>query len=211
MNVFGVGPGEALLVLVIGLMVVGPGRFPEIAREAGRWYRLARRYSTEVMSDVRAAVDELEGEVTAPGEDLRSIREIGTEFRNELREAGRSVSEIGRETRAVAEQETSRALAAGNAPASTTATPNAGATVTESPAATPTAEGAEATHEGTHETPPPAADTAEAVEAEAGAPAVEPVSIRPSKRARSGAPVDPFETLAAKRARDADGADSAQT
>ncbi|MDA0364905.1 MAG: twin-arginine translocase TatA/TatE family subunit [Chloroflexi bacterium] len=200
MNVFGVGPGEALLVLVIGLMVVGPGRFPEIAREAGRWYRLARRYSTEVMSDVRAAVDELEGEVTAPGEDLRSIREIGTEFRNELREAGRSVSEIGRETRAVAEHETSRALAAGNAPAPTSATANASATVTDMPATTVAVEDAEATHEAS-----PAA-----AEAEAGEPAA-PVSIRPSKRARPGAPVDPFETLAAKRARDADGGDSAQT
>lgn len=192
MNVFGVGAGEALLVLVIALMVVGPGRFPEIAREAGRWYRLARRYSTEVMADVRAAVDELESEVTAPGEDLRSIREIGTQFRNDLQEAGRSVSEIGRDTRAVAEQETSRALAAGDAPA---ALPTPGATA--SAAGAPAEAAADA---GSAAQPGAAGDTPAA-----------PVAIRPSKRGRPGAPVDPFEALAAKRERERErDADSAQ-
>ncbi|MEX2228102.1 MAG: twin-arginine translocase TatA/TatE family subunit [Dehalococcoidia bacterium] len=192
MNVFGVGAGEALLVLVIALMVVGPGRFPEIAREAGRWYRLARRYSTEVMADVRAAVDELESEVTAPGEDLRSIREIGTQFRNDLQEAGRSVSEIGRDTRAVAEQETSRALAAGDAPAALP-TPGASPSAAGAPAEAETAADA-----GSAAQPGAASDTPAA-----------PVAIRPSERGRPGAPVDPFEALAAERERERD-ADSAQ-
>lgn len=190
MNVFGVGPGEALLVLVIGLLVVGPSRFPEIAREAGRWYRLARRYSTEVMADVRAAVDELETDVTAPGDELRSIREIGTQFRDELREAGRSVTEIGRETRAVAEQETSRALAAGDAPAARPAAATVAASAaTASPEAVLPADGGT---DGASIEDPAAADDAPAT----------PVSIRPSRRARPGAPADPFEALAAKRERE---------
>ena len=63
MSLFGVGAGEALVVLVLAMIVVGPQRFPEIARQGGRWYRIARQYSNEVMKDVRAAVDDIEQEI----------------------------------------------------------------------------------------------------------------------------------------------------
>ncbi len=81
MELFGVGIPEAGLILVIMLLVVGPNRFPQVAREAGKWYRIARAYADEVMSDVRGAMDELEQEVGKPTEELRSIREIGTDLR----------------------------------------------------------------------------------------------------------------------------------
>ena len=44
MELFGVGIPEAGLILVIMLLVVGPNRFPQVAREAGKWYRIARAY-----------------------------------------------------------------------------------------------------------------------------------------------------------------------
>ena len=88
MEFFGVGIGEAGLILVVLLIVVGPQRFPEIARQAGKWYRLARSYADEVMGDVRTAMDDLESEVGAPGEELHAIREIG-----------RELTQIGGETR----------------------------------------------------------------------------------------------------------------
>jgi Sec-independent protein translocase protein TatA len=98
MDLFGVGLGEAGLVLVITLIVVGPKRFPAIAREGGKWYRTARRYADEVMRDVRGAMNDLEREVEAQGEDLRSIREIG-------RDLGEDINRIGTETREVAARE----------------------------------------------------------------------------------------------------------
>jgi len=98
MELFGVGAGEALLVLVITLIVVGPQRFPEIAREGGKWFRVARQFTAEITSDVRAAIDELEEEVTAEGEELRSIREIGTEVESGLKESAADIRRIGRET-----------------------------------------------------------------------------------------------------------------
>ncbi|MQC16694.1 MAG: twin-arginine translocase TatA/TatE family subunit [Chloroflexi bacterium] len=76
MSFLGVGAGEALLVFVIALIVIGPNRFPEAMRSAGRWYRIARSYSSEVMKDVRAAVDDIEREVNAEAEDLKSVREL---------------------------------------------------------------------------------------------------------------------------------------
>ena len=100
MNIFGVGPAEAGLVFVIALIVVGPQRFPEIMREAGRWYRMARAYSNEVMKDVRAAVDDIEREVKAETDDFKSVREFA-DLSADLRAAQVDAEEIHRETRAV--------------------------------------------------------------------------------------------------------------
>lgn len=111
MSLFGVGAGEAALVLVLALIVVGPQRFPEIARQGGRWYRLARQYSNEVMKDVRSAVDEIETEIKAETEDIQSMTSIG----DDLREIRDDVDEVRTESAADAEQAmTDSAAAAGS-------------------------------------------------------------------------------------------------
>ena len=91
-ELFGVGFAEAVLVLVIALIVVGPHRFPEVARNGGRWYRKARRFTAEVTSDLRAAMSELEQEVTAEAGDLRSIRELGSEVEADLKQTEQELS-----------------------------------------------------------------------------------------------------------------------
>lgn len=98
MNFFGVGPAEAALVFVIALIVIGPQKFPEVMRHAGRWYRVARAYSNEVMKDVRAAVDEIEREVNSETQDLREMRDL-TDLKGDLREAREATDAVGRETR----------------------------------------------------------------------------------------------------------------
>ena len=82
MDLFGVGIFEALLVLVVALIVVGPNKFPEIARSAGRWFTVARNYASEVRSDIESATAEIESEVMKEqefidgiGDDLNSIEE----------------------------------------------------------------------------------------------------------------------------------------
>jgi len=97
MELFGVGALEALLVLVITLVVVGPQRFPEIAREGGKWVRKARRFTAEVTAELREAYSELEEEVRAEGDDLRSVREIGEEVRTGLQESAADIRRIGRD------------------------------------------------------------------------------------------------------------------
>ena len=90
MSLFGVGAMEAGLVLVIALVLVGPQRFPEIARQGGKWYRVARRFTAEVTKDLRLAVDEIEQEIKTETEDLQSIRELGN-LDEELKTAGDDV------------------------------------------------------------------------------------------------------------------------
>jgi sec-independent protein translocase protein TatB len=104
MELFGVGALEALLVLVVALIVVGPRRFPEIARQGGRWYAIARRYATEVSKDVRGAVEELQAEIEEEGDDLRAIRDLGKEMDADLRASKLDVEEVGAETARAADQ-----------------------------------------------------------------------------------------------------------
>ena len=93
-ELFGVGFAEAVLVLVIALILVGPQRFPEIARQSGRWYRVARRYTAAVTADLRGAMEELEEEVKADAEELRSVREIGDEFESSLTDTATDLDQI---------------------------------------------------------------------------------------------------------------------
>ncbi|RJQ12356.1 MAG: twin-arginine translocase TatA/TatE family subunit [Dehalococcoidia bacterium] len=102
MELFGVGPLEALLVGVIAFLVVGPDRFPELARQAGKWYRVARAFTADVMSDVQGAVKELEAEVDASTGGLRSIREL-TEAGSILSEARADVETATSSVQAVVE------------------------------------------------------------------------------------------------------------
>ena len=88
MELFGVGPLEALLVGVIAFILVGPDKFPELARQAGKWYRVARAFTADVMADVQGAVKEIEAEVDATtGGGLRSIRELTDSSTSILQEA----------------------------------------------------------------------------------------------------------------------------
>jgi Tat protein translocase TatB subunit len=82
MDIFGVGIFEALLVMVVALIVVGPNKFPDIAKSAGKWFSVARNYAAEVRTDIESATAEIESEVKreqefADGfiEDLDSIEQ----------------------------------------------------------------------------------------------------------------------------------------
>ena len=101
MELFGVGIPEIGLVALIALVIVGPRRFPEVARQVARWIRSARALSDSVMVDVRAAVSELEQEVTAGTDGVNPIRELEA---------------IRRELTGVSQEVTSAASAAADLP-----------------------------------------------------------------------------------------------
>jgi sec-independent protein translocase protein TatB len=123
MEFLGVGAMEALLVLVVALIVVGPRRFPEIARQGGRWYGVARRYANEVSKDVRGAMDELKTEIEEEGADLRAIRDLGEAMDADLRATKLDVEEVGADAARAADAagSTSDGAAPRNAPSAPTA------------------------------------------------------------------------------------------
>ncbi len=57
MDLFGIGFGEILLILVVALMIFGPGRLPEIARTIGRFSRSLKRMSSDFTSAMAKEID----------------------------------------------------------------------------------------------------------------------------------------------------------
>lgn len=117
MELLGVGAGEALVVFVITLIVVGPQRFPEIARQAGRYYRMARRYAAHVTADVRGAMSELEAEVEAQKEAIEAVgAEIGEGVAGAVEETRGELRALERSTRDAVGGEGGAAPSPGGAP-----------------------------------------------------------------------------------------------
>ena len=51
---FGVGLPELAVILVVGILVFGPDRLPEFARQAGRVLRQVRRFTQAARDDLRS-------------------------------------------------------------------------------------------------------------------------------------------------------------
>src|SRR2546423_5044235 len=58
MNFLGMGPGELLLVLVLALIVFGPDKMPEIARQIGKTVGELRRVSSEVTREIQRSIED---------------------------------------------------------------------------------------------------------------------------------------------------------
>lgn len=50
---FNIGPFELLLVLILALLILGPGKLPEVGSALGRTIREFRKASTEVEDSLR--------------------------------------------------------------------------------------------------------------------------------------------------------------
>ena len=155
MELLGVGAAEALVVFVITLIVVGPQRFPEIARQGGRYFRIARRYATEVTNDVRGAIQELEAEVEAQKDELEAvgtelsegIQETVRETRSELRDIGRATGDAVSSAQPAPAQEASPTQNGQAAPPAQPSTPAAPATTLQTPRELPAGDEDEAATE----------------------------------------------------------------
>ena len=60
-----IGSGEVLVILVLGLLVLGPERLPEFARKIGNFIKEARRMSRSFQEELRNAVEEPDIEMKA--------------------------------------------------------------------------------------------------------------------------------------------------
>jgi sec-independent protein translocase protein TatB len=72
----GLGFGEILIILIVGIVVVGPRRLPALMRTAGRWVSKLRRMTTDLRSqsgiDDLIRLEGLEKEI----ESLRSLSRV---------------------------------------------------------------------------------------------------------------------------------------
>jgi Tat protein translocase TatB subunit len=57
MDFFGIGPGELLLIIIVALIFVGPGKIAEIGKVLGKTVRAIRKASTDFTSAVSREID----------------------------------------------------------------------------------------------------------------------------------------------------------
>ena len=74
MNFFGVGPLELLLIAIIGVIVLGPERFPEAAVQVARAIRWLRGYANDATADLREEFAELTKEYEEIRKELADVR-----------------------------------------------------------------------------------------------------------------------------------------
>jgi TatA/E family protein of Tat protein translocase len=65
---FGVGPGELVIVLIIALVIFGPGKLPEIGGAVGKSIGEFRKATKEITKDITDPINE----VRQPLDDLKS-------------------------------------------------------------------------------------------------------------------------------------------
>ena len=82
MEIFGVGSPELVLILVIMLLVFGPGKLPQMGAKLGDAVRQMRRATRDFSREVDAARQAIEGpvsEIKQPLQDVtQPLQEIGT-------------------------------------------------------------------------------------------------------------------------------------
>jgi sec-independent protein translocase protein TatA len=59
------GPAEILVILVIALLVFGPNKMPDIARQVGKGFREFRRVQQHLKSELRDVVSEFDSPTDA--------------------------------------------------------------------------------------------------------------------------------------------------
>jgi sec-independent protein translocase protein TatA len=60
------GVGEIALILIVALIIFGPGKLPEIARTLGKFSRNMKKMSTDLTTAVNREIDVLEEQQKKP-------------------------------------------------------------------------------------------------------------------------------------------------
>ena len=62
MGFLGIGPWEILLIIILALIVLGPGKMTDFARTLGKTVRAVRKYSTDLTTAVTRELDKAQEE-----------------------------------------------------------------------------------------------------------------------------------------------------
>jgi TatA/E family protein of Tat protein translocase len=69
---FNIGPGELILFLIIALVVLGPGKLPDVAQSLGRSVREFRKAATDISDAGKLDVPPPSQQATAPAPPLEA-------------------------------------------------------------------------------------------------------------------------------------------
>lgn len=75
MNFMGIGPGELLLILLIALIIFGPGKLPELGKALGKTIREFREATRDVTTQITRELREAEKELGPEDRGTKEKRE----------------------------------------------------------------------------------------------------------------------------------------
>ena len=90
MNFIGIGYGEILIIIVAALIIFGPQKLPEVAGQAARWIRDAKKMMTDMSGEFERSAgmkefkDAIEGEIKGVKKELE---EAGISVKKDLNAA----------------------------------------------------------------------------------------------------------------------------
>src|SRR3954454_11997834 len=67
------GPAEILVVLVVALLVFGPNKMPDIARQVGKGFREFKRMQQHLKTELRDVVSEFDAPSPTPSADGNAV------------------------------------------------------------------------------------------------------------------------------------------
>ncbi len=62
MDFLGIGPGELILILILAVIFLGPGKIVDFARTLGKWMRAIKRAGNDFTTAVTREVEKIEKE-----------------------------------------------------------------------------------------------------------------------------------------------------
>ncbi|MBM3156201.1 MAG: TatA/E family twin arginine-targeting protein translocase [Chloroflexi bacterium] len=86
MDFFGIGPLEIILILVIGLLIFGPQKLPQIGRDVGKALRSFKKASMSITSEIEKELEDVKKEVKDIDSEkgLEDVRKGLAHFKKEL-------------------------------------------------------------------------------------------------------------------------------
>ncbi len=78
MDFFGMGLGEVLVILVIALVIFGPGRLIGISRSLGKFVSSVRKTTSEVTSQITREIEEQKKNLPDEAQDKQAAKGYGS-------------------------------------------------------------------------------------------------------------------------------------
>lgn len=86
MDFFGIGPMEIILILIIGLLIFGPGKLPQIGRDLGRAFRSFKKAATDISVEISKELDEEKKDLDSLNKATSDVSVKMTKELDEIRE-----------------------------------------------------------------------------------------------------------------------------
>jgi len=93
--VFNVGLGEIVIIVLVALLLFGPERLPEMARQAGRWLGRLRLTTQEALDQLKDETDLKD--LNLPDLRIGSLRSQARDYVRELMDVEGQMAELERE------------------------------------------------------------------------------------------------------------------